>query len=205
MSGIFLRLKTDLCLSPKKFIYEANDELKPKSQITYRKPQPEEAEAFAALHVQCWREAYAEILPAELMATFSTEKRLPMWQASLVNPERFILGAYADGIPVGFIISGPSDEKHIADQDGHLWALYIAASQHRQGIGRTLAYAATQHWHARGGSTITIGVLAENKPARAFYESLGAKLLKYSTYNWSGFDLQDCLYIWDDLAKIAKV
>ena len=52
---------------------------------------------------------------------------------------------------------------------------------------------------------MTIGVLAENKRARAFYERLGAKLLKYKTYNWSGFDLPDCLYIWDDLAKIAKV
>ena len=139
------------------------------------------------------------------MATFSTEKRLPMWQATLVNPERFVLGAYVDNIPAGFIISGPSDEKHIPEQDGHLWALYIAALQHRQGIGRTLAYAAMQHWHALGGSTMTIGVLAENKPARAFYESLGAKLLKYNTYNWSGFELPDCLYILDNLAKIAKV
>ena len=174
-------------------------------EITYRKPSPAEAETFAHLHVKCWRETYPAYLPAELMATFSAEKRLPMWQASLVNPERFILGAYADGIPVGFVMSGPSDEKHIPEQDGHLWALYIAAAQHRKGIGRALANAAVQHWLDQGGSTMTIGVLAENKRARAFYERLGAKLLKYNTYNWSGFDLPDCLYIWDDLAKIAKV
>ncbi|HEY5363236.1 MAG TPA: GNAT family N-acetyltransferase [Aestuariivirga sp.] len=173
--------------------------------IHYRKPQPDEAEAFAALHVQCWREAYADILPRELLASFSTQSRLPMWQAALVNPERFILGAYADGTPVGFVMSGPSVEKHIPEQDGHLWALYIAAAQHRQGIGRVLVFAAAQHWLDQGGSTMTIGVLTENKPARAFYESLGAKLLKHNTYNWSGFELPDCLYIWDDLAKIAKV
>ena len=113
MSGIFLRLKADLCLSPKKFIYEANDELKPKSQITYRKPQPEEAEAFAALHVQCWREAYAKILPAELFAGFSTQKRFPMWQSLLSNPGGFVLGAFVDDIPAGFIISGATEEKHI--------------------------------------------------------------------------------------------
>ncbi len=173
--------------------------------VKFRRPQREEAEAFASLHVQCWREAYSAILPTELLATFSTEMRLPMWQAALVNPHRFIMGAYVDAEPVGFVISGPSEEKHIVDQDGHLWALYIAASQHRQGIGRALTFAAMQHWLAQGGKTMTIGVLAENMPARAFYESLGAKLLKYSTYNWSGFDLPDCLYILDDLAKIAKV
>jgi len=173
--------------------------------IHYRKPRPDEAEAFAALHVQCWREAYADILPRELLASFSTQSRLPMWQAALVNPERFVLGAYADGTPLGFVMSGPSVEKHIPEQDGHLWALYIAAAQHRQGLGRVLVSTAAQHWLDRGGSTMTIGVLKENKRARAFYESLGAKLLKYNTYSWSGFDLPDCLYIWDDLAKIAKV
>ncbi|MEO9168907.1 MAG: GNAT family N-acetyltransferase [Aestuariivirga sp.] len=173
--------------------------------IHYRKPRPDEAEAFAALHVQCWLEAYPAYLPAELMATFSTEKRLPMWQAVLVNPERFVLGAYADGMPVGFVMSGPPDEKYIPDQDGHLLALYIAASQHRRGVGRHLAFAAAQHWVDRGGSTLTIGVLTANKPARAFYESLGAEFVRYGTYNWSGFDLPDCLYIWRDLAKIAKI
>ncbi|MDP8997337.1 MAG: GNAT family N-acetyltransferase [Pseudomonadota bacterium] len=157
----------------------------------------------AALHVRCWREAYAAYLPADLMATFSTEKRLPMWQAALVNPERFILGAYVDDVPVGFVMSGAPSEKYIDDQDGHLWALYIAASQHRKGIGRALAFAAVQHWLEKGGKTMTIGVLRENTPARAFYENLGAKLLKYSTYNWGGFDLPDCLYIFY-LAKIAK-
>ena len=171
--------------------------------IDYRKPRPDEAEAFAALHVQCWREAYPAYLPADLMATFSTEKRLPMWQAALVNPERFILGAYVDNEPVGFVMSGAPSEKYIDDQDGHLWALYIAASQHRKGIGRALVFAAMQHWMEQGGKTMTIGVLKENMPARTFYECIGAKLLKYSTYNWSGFDLPDCLYILD-LAKIAK-
>ncbi len=173
--------------------------------ITCRRPWPEEAEAFAALHVQCWREAYSAFVPAALMATFSTEKRLPMWQAALANPQRFILGAYAHGKPVGFVMSGATEEKFIAEQDGHLWALYIAAAQHRQGVGRALAHAAAQHWLSHGGKTMTIGVLAENNLARAFYEKLGAKLLKYGTYNWDGFDLPDCLYIFDDLAKIAKV
>ena len=52
---------------------------------------------------------------------------------------------------------------------------------------------------------MTIGVLAENKPARAFYERLGAELVRFSTYNWGGFDLPDCLYVWNDLPKIGKI
>ena len=173
-------------------------------EITYRKPMPEEAEAFAALHVQCWREAYAAILPPALMATFSTAKRLPMWEARLRDDKLFIMGAYADGRPCGFVMSGAAEEKYIPDQDGHLWALYIAAAQHRLGIGRQLVHVAVQHWQTLGGRTMTIGVLAENKPARVFYETLGAELVKFSKYNWGGFDLPDCLYIWNDLAKIGN-
>ena len=173
--------------------------------ISYRKPRPDEAEVFAALHVRCWREAYKDIVPAELIAQMTCDRRLPMWQTVLNKDERFVMGAYADGAPVGFIISGPTDLKNIPEQDGHLWALYIAASQHRRGIGRSLAFAATQHWYAQGGSTMTIGVLAENKPARAFYEQLGAEFLRFGTYKWGEFELSDCLYIWRYLTKIAKV
>ncbi len=39
----------------------------------FQRPLPMEAEAFAALHVPCWRESYAGILPQALMASFSTK------------------------------------------------------------------------------------------------------------------------------------
>ena len=173
--------------------------------IHYRKPRLDEAEAFAALHVQCWREAYAEILPPELMATFSVQSRLQRWLSILGSDERFVLGAYADRVPVGFIISGPSEEKYIPNQDGHLSGLYIAASQHRQGIGRSLLAQGMADWLKHGGATMTVGVLAHNLPARAFYEALGASLVKMGTHDWDGHALPDCLYIWHNLAKIAKV
>ena len=175
------------------------------SEIAYRRPRPDEAEAFAALHVQCWRESYVAFLPPELMASFSVEKRLPMWQSALVNPDRFIMGAYADRQPVGFIMSGPTEEHFIERQDGHIWALYIAATQHRRGIGRDLMARAVADWLARGGHSMTIGVLANNTSGRAFYELFGAKLVRESIFDWDGFHLPDCIYVIHDLAKFAKV
>lgn len=88
--------------------------------VEYRRPTPSEAEAMAALHVQCWREAYVDYLPPELMATFTAEKRLPMWQAVIPNTQKFVLGAFDLDVPVGFVISGFSNEKYIEDQDGNL-------------------------------------------------------------------------------------
>ena len=157
---------------------------------------------MAALHVQCWREAYAEILPAELINSFNDETQLPMWQAVIPSADRFVLAAHVDGKPVGFVISGGSDEKHIENQDGHLWGLYIAADYARRGIGRHLIARAAADWLQKGGATMTIGVLAENKPARIFYEALGATLVKHSTYEWDGFPLPDTVYIFENLPAL---
>jgi ribosomal protein S18 acetylase RimI-like enzyme len=171
--------------------------------IEYRRPRLDEAEAFAELHVQCWREAYVEFIPPELVSTFSSERRLPMWQAVIPQPERFVLAAYDEAKPVGFVISGSTDEKHIENQDGHLWAIYIASQYHRKGIGRALIAVAAADWRAKGGRSMTLGVLAENASARLFYEKLGARFVKSSTYDWDGFKLADAIYVFEDLSSLT--
>ena len=171
--------------------------------ITYRTPRPDEAEAFAALHVQCWREAYADILPPQLLASFSTESRLPMWQARLKDGKLFVAGAYDAAGPAGFIMAGAADAKHVPDQDGHIWAVYISRRAQRQGIGRWLIGLAARHWLAQGGHSLSVGVLAANAPARAFYEALGARLVQTGTYNWDGHALADCIYIYENLPGLA--
>jgi ribosomal protein S18 acetylase RimI-like enzyme len=170
--------------------------------LEFRRPTIDEASAMAALHVQCWREAYSEILPNELLNSFNDETRLPMWQSVIPNADRFVLAAYDDAKPVGFVISGGSDEKHIEDQDGHLWGLYIAVDYGRRGIGRRLIASAASDWLARGGTSMTIGVLAENIRARSFYEALGAKLVKLGTYKWDGYPLPDTVYIFENLPAL---
>jgi ribosomal protein S18 acetylase RimI-like enzyme len=157
---------------------------------------------MARLHVRCWREAYADFLPSELMNTFGNETRLPMWRSVSANSNRFVLAAYENGNAIGFVISGATDEKHIENQDGHLWALYIAADHARRGIGRHLISCAAADWIKKGGTSITIGVLAENIRARSFYEALGAKLVKLGTYEWDGFPLPDTVYIFENLPSL---
>jgi ribosomal protein S18 acetylase RimI-like enzyme len=170
--------------------------------MRFGRPFSEETAALAALHVQCWREAYAEFLPMNLLSSFSTQKRLPLWQAVIPNTERFVLAAYIDENPCGFIISGSTDEKHIENQDGHVWAIYIEAEHHRKGIGRELISRAAGDWLTRGGHSMTVGVLAENVNARAFYEKLGARLVRTGTYEWDGYKLEDAIYVFENLPSL---
>lgn len=170
--------------------------------LKFRRPTSDEAEVMAALHVQCWRETYVDYLPPELMATFTAEKRLPLWQAVIPNMQKFVLVAFDGDVPVGFVISGLSHEKYIEDQDGNLDTIYLAASHYRRGIGRELISRAAKDWLHNGGKSITVGVLAENVRARSFYESLGAKLVRLTTYNWDGHELPDAIYVFEDLPAL---
>ncbi len=172
--------------------------------MIYRRPTSDEAEVFAALHVQCWKESYRGIVPDSLLDAAKPEDRFEMWRNIVVNPRRIVIGAWVEGEPVGFAVAGEPHERILENEDGQLAALYILQRFHRRGIGRELVRQAAEQWQAMGGTSMTIGVLAANTRARAFYESLGAELVKTGTYNWSGHELPDCVYFWRDLAKIGK-
>jgi ribosomal protein S18 acetylase RimI-like enzyme len=171
--------------------------------MIYRRPTPDEAETMAALHVQCWREAYVGIVPDHLMATFEVKQRIPMWQKSLGDATRIVFAAYDTEKPVGFVMAGQPVEHMFGGEDGHIAAIYIAASHHRLGIGRKLIGLAAKAWSVRGGHSLALGVLAENVSARSFYESLGARLVRTGTYDWDGYSLNDVIYVFENLPLLT--
>ena len=48
--------------------------------ILIREATVADVEAIAHVHVDCWREAYAKILPAEYLSALSWQKRAENWQ-----------------------------------------------------------------------------------------------------------------------------
>jgi ribosomal protein S18 acetylase RimI-like enzyme len=173
--------------------------------MIFRRPLPAEAETFASLHVQCWKESYRGIVPDTLLDAAQPRDRYEMWHNIVVNPRRIVIGTWVEGVPAGFVVAGEPHQRILENEDGQLAALYILKRYHRMGIGSALVQQAAAQWRAMDGTSMSIGVLAANMNARAFYESLGAKLVRTGTYNWSGHEMPDCIYIWRDLAKIGKV
>jgi GNAT superfamily N-acetyltransferase len=170
--------------------------------IEYRRPHLDEAEAMAALHVQCWREAYATIIPQEVIAKFDVAAVTRSWADHLSYADRFILAAYDKGRAVGFINQGAPVEPYYDGMDGHIAALYVAAAHLRQGIGRKLLGAAAQDWLQYGGHSLALGVLSKNTSARAFYESRGGVIKKHGIFKWHGHDLPDVIYAFEDLTSL---
>ncbi|MDE2447318.1 MAG: GNAT family N-acetyltransferase [Alphaproteobacteria bacterium] len=169
--------------------------------ITYRRPELIEAEAFAALHVQCWREAYAGIVPLALLESFTPQQRIPHWHRWIADKNLLIVAAYDGEKAIGFVTAGKPDELLHDGMDGQIYGFYIAASYHRLGIGRNLLNKIKNIWMENGGHALTLGVLAKNTRARRFYEAMGGKLVRTGIYDWSGFKLADAIYLFEGLER----
>jgi GNAT superfamily N-acetyltransferase len=171
--------------------------------LTYRSPNVGDAETIAGLHVTCWREAYAGIVPISMLDNVDMADRIARWQRYIENEKSIIRLASRDAEPVGFIHAGKLDEPLADGADGHVFALYILARHHRQGIGRRLMGMAARAWLDRGGRVMSVGVLTANHGARTFYEALGARFVRPDTYQWHGHALDESIYIFENLGQLA--
>ncbi|MGH3306834.1 MAG: GNAT family N-acetyltransferase [Nocardioides sp.] len=81
-------------------------------------------------------------------------------------------------------------------------ALYVLPDRHRQGVGRLLLQEAASELATLGFSTLLIGVLTANLPARAFYEAMGGQEIGQRTFDEEGDLLPGTLYAWSDIAAV---
>ena len=84
-------------------------------------------------------------------------------------------------------------------------ALYVLPERQGQGIGRRPLQAAATELAALGPSTLHIGVLTANLPARRFYEAIGGHEIGQRVFDEEG-DLQpETVYAWPDIAAPGPV
>jgi ribosomal protein S18 acetylase RimI-like enzyme len=171
--------------------------------LTYSSPNVDDAETIAGLHVTCWREAYAGIVPDELIVSVDMADRTTRWRGYLAQSGSATFLAEAAGEAAGFIRAGQIAEPLAEGADGHIFALYILARHHRRGIGRALMGLTARAWLERGGRALSVGVLTANHGARAFYEALGARFVRPDTYQWHGHALDESIYIFENLGQLA--
>lgn len=169
------------------------------------RPRAEEAADLAALHIRCWQEAYRGIVPDSILDDTDPGHQIAVWRSAIEDPRRIVLAAYDGGRPVGFIMAGVATEQLFEGIDGHIYALYLAASHYRQGIGRRLLGMTAGNWRDRGGRSLALGVLSANARARHFYDALGGRLVREGTYDWGGHAIPDAIYVFEALDALARL
>ncbi len=132
---------------------------------TIRPAEIADREAFIAMALRSWFDAYTALLPqaeiadAPAMMARAWEKRWTEFRVADLN------GALA-----GFYSLG--DVQDLADVN-YLWHLYVDPGWQRRGIGRALNRAALTEIASRGARSAWLDVLEGNAKARAFYTALG--------------------------------
>lgn len=133
-------------------------------------------DAIAELHVHCWQEAYAGLLPPVFLDSLAAEQRSATWAAILERTDwpstgTFVLSDEA-GL-VGFAHVCPSRDPDSTGRTGEIAAIYLRRRAWDRGAGRTLMTAALTAFADASFEDAILWVLDTNERARRFYEAGG--------------------------------
>jgi ribosomal protein S18 acetylase RimI-like enzyme len=150
----------------------------PAMPVTLVRPATlDDAYAIADIHVRSWRAAYRGLLPDDVLARLSVERREAMWRTAVGSPDVAVLVADRDGVVVGFVEVGAThDLEADPTTTGEVIAIYAHPDVYGQGVGRRLMEGAVDELGRRGFVRATLWVFASNDRARRFYDRVGWRL-----------------------------
>lgn len=134
--------------------------------FSLRAPQPDDVEALARVHVQAWRETYADQLPEEFFGEEALEFRRGIWRRVIADaaPESSTVLAERHGQVVGFAHAGrPSSPEQPPPADRELFMIYLLEAHHGCGAAQAMLDAVL------GSAPAFLWVAAVNPRAQAFY------------------------------------
>lgn len=129
----------------------------------------DDCDELGRVHVQVWREAYADHMPADYLAGLSGEDFAAGWRhrAEAAQPgTRTLVARGEDGRIAGFLSAGPSRDDDAPTPD-ELYALNVVATAHGTGLAQALLD------EGLGDREATLWVVEGNLRARAFYTRNG--------------------------------
>lgn len=148
------------------------------------------------MRTRSWRTTYVGLMPAEFLAGLRVERRQQYWAGLLADPNAATHVFVAEVGPdvVGFAACGPNREAP-TEYAGELYAIYVLADRHGQGLGRGLYDAVVADLTSRHMASMVIWVLANN-PACGFYARMGGQRVAEKDVEIGGVALREVAYGW---------
>ncbi|MEP6630120.1 MAG: GNAT family N-acetyltransferase [Lapillicoccus sp.] len=141
------------------------------ADASVRVARPSDAPAVGFVQAVLWRDAYARVLPPQVVETFQPAPFTNAWRASLEQPPSAayrLLVACAGEQVVGFAAVGPSSDQDARDGDGELLVLGVHPEGRHAGHGSRLLNAAVDTARGAGFTTLHAWLLADDEVTRAF-------------------------------------
>jgi len=157
----------------------------------------DDVRVVAQIHVDAWRAAYANILPADYLASLSVEQREEMWKKTVESGRPELLVAKESGTVLGWVSFSACRDKDAPASQAEIWAIYVAPSSWSRGIGRQLWQRARDLMLLQGYGICSLWVFPENEQAIRFYRSVGfvADDLPQQQFKLGGRQLQEVRYV----------
>ena len=119
-----------------------------------------DAQGIAHVHIQSWQAAYAELMPAEVIAARSLAQRTAQWQQWMSErPHESIWVTTQEDRILGFVAGGPTRGTWAAWCPGEIYALYLDPSVFGQGLGARLLQQMIEHLKSQGYASQWVWVL----------------------------------------------
>jgi ribosomal protein S18 acetylase RimI-like enzyme len=143
---------------------------------------PDDRDAVARLHWEVRLAAFADCVPAGVLAKKDLPFRLRYWAAFMADPRygrtRCGLVLEVGGALLGIGAAGPSDEREVPGWDWILHHLYLVPAAQGRGLGRRLFGECAKRLALAGADRFLLWTPSGNARARGFYEHLGGRLLE---------------------------
>ena len=145
------------------------------SDVTIRTAGVDDAPQIARVHIASWQEAYAGVVPDDVLANLDVVRREEEWHGWLENGPRdgvrtWLASSEEAGV-VGFATLGPSRDEDAERRTSEIYAIYLVPDAWGHGVARDLMR--TMLAEPEAEDPITLWVLADNPRARHFYRRHG--------------------------------
>ncbi len=149
----------------------------PTADVSVRVAWAEDAAGIAAVQVAAWREEYAAVLPADVVAAFDSEHFAAAWHQAISRPadaRNRVLVALERARVRGFAVTTPSPDPD-ADPvaDGELGDLVVHPEHRRAGHGSRLLQAGVDTLRADRFTRATTWLRADDDVRRRFLTEAG--------------------------------
>jgi len=136
-----------------------------------------DAEPMAGVQVAAWRRSYADLLPADLLASLDEQALAEVWRTALTRPadaRNRVLVALEHDTVRGYVVTGPASDPDLDPiADGELSDLTVAPDATRHGHGSRLLHAAVDTLRADRFQRAIVWTAATDDVMRAFYADAG--------------------------------
>ncbi|WP_310529500.1 GNAT family N-acetyltransferase [Nocardioides sp.] len=118
-------------------------------------------------------------------------------------PHDVLLVAEDDSRAVQALVYGTPADDDVSGAIAEIGALYVSPDRRGQGIGAALLRAGARELAQLGFTTLRLSVLTANRPARGFYEAMGAHEIGQGTFDEEGCLLPVTVYEWSDVNALV--